>query len=278
MPAWRPGATRRATYSLAYALATCTRICSSPAPLGLAGVVGDAVSGLSKSQVHKLGERLAAKEPTKEDLELLDQYRLSFGPAYEEVTQAITNELGLQLSGRPQKTTESIIAKIRRERTSLPRMQDIAGGRIVVETCSDQDDAARRIRERFPGSRVTDRRVEPSHGYRAVHVIVVVEGKSVEIQVRTRLQDGWAQLSEKLSDMFGIDVKYGGGPEQARDMLSLSSQRIAEVETLEQQVAFGDRDHPAYEEVMGRLATVREELGLRIQTALRDLDGIQRLE
>ena len=245
-------------------------------PSGANRIVGGPHLVLSRSQLDKLGERLAFGEPTQEDLEQLDQYRRSFGPAYEEATRAITNELGLQLSGRPQKTTESIVAKIQRERTSLPRMQDIAGGRIVVEACAEQDDAVRRICQRFPESRVTDRRVRPSHGYRAVHVILVVAGKAVEIQIRTTLQDGWAQLSEKLSDIFGIDVKYGGGPEPASEMLSLSSERIAELETLEEQVAFGDRDHPAYEEVMGRLETLKEELASRIEAALRSLDKIER--
>jgi ppGpp synthetase/RelA/SpoT-type nucleotidyltranferase len=35
---------------------------------------------------------------------------------------------------------------------------------------------------------VIDRREKPSHGYRAVHVIVECGGRMVEIQVRTELQ------------------------------------------------------------------------------------------
>src|SRR3989337_3744310 len=93
-------------------------------PWGANRIVGGPHLVLSRSQLDKLGERLAFGEPTQEDLEQLDQYRRSFGPAYEEATRAITNELGLQLSGRPQKTTESIVAKIQRERTSLPRSEE----------------------------------------------------------------------------------------------------------------------------------------------------------
>jgi hypothetical protein len=59
---------------------------------------------------------------------------------------------------------------------------------------------------------VIDRREEPSFGYRAVHIIIYEEGLAVEVQVRTVLQDIWAQMSEKLGDMWGRDIRYGGQP------------------------------------------------------------------
>jgi ppGpp synthetase/RelA/SpoT-type nucleotidyltranferase len=34
---------------------------------------------------------------------------------------------------------------------------------------------------------VIDRRINPSHGYRAVHIIAKVSGMPIEIQVRTSL-------------------------------------------------------------------------------------------
>jgi ppGpp synthetase/RelA/SpoT-type nucleotidyltranferase len=42
---------------------------------------------------------------------------------------------------------------------------------------------------------IDDRREKPSHGYRAVHVIPRVDAHSIEIQVRTPLQDIWAQTN-----------------------------------------------------------------------------------
>ena len=45
-----------------------------------------------------------------------------------------------------------------------------------------------------------------------MHVIVTASnGRLVEIQVRTQLQDIYAQLVEKMADTFGIDLKYDGG-------------------------------------------------------------------
>ena len=42
-----------------------------------------------------------------------------------------------------------------------------------------------------------DRRKNPTYGYRAVHVIVYWDGIPVEIQIRTELQDTWAQIVER---------------------------------------------------------------------------------
>ncbi len=48
----------------------------------------------------------------------------------------------------------------------------------------------------------------------AVHVVVREVGLPVEVQVRTDLQHVWAELSEKLADAFGSQLKYGGGPKE----------------------------------------------------------------
>ncbi len=82
--------------------------------------------------------------------------------------------------------------------------------------------------------RVVDRRERPSHGYRAIHIVVLVRERAVEIQLRTALQHLWAELCEKLADTFGADIKYGGGSEKIRRLLSTSSQRVSEIERIEE--------------------------------------------
>jgi ppGpp synthetase/RelA/SpoT-type nucleotidyltranferase len=86
--------------------------------------------------------------------------------------------------------------------------------------------------EMFPGARVVDRRVRPSHGYRAVHVIVTSESRLVEIQIRTEVQHLWAQMSEKQSDTDPL-LKYGGGNAEARALLMEASSVLAELERME---------------------------------------------
>ena len=59
---------------------------------------------------------------------------------------------------------------------------------------------------------------------------------SVEIQIRTDAQHKWSELSEKLSDLKGIEVKYGGGSEQTRKLLTSSGNLIRDLEANEIQV------------------------------------------
>lgn len=84
----------------------------------------------------------------------------------------------------------------------------------------------------FPAT-IIDRRQRPSHGYRAVHVIARPNILPIEVQVRTRLQHLWAEISEKLADQLGVDVKYGGGPHMARQYLDHMGNIVKRFETLE---------------------------------------------
>lgn len=185
---------------------------------------------MTKSQIDKLGERLKTGNYSDDDLRLLDEYRRSFAEAYEAVIQRIVTWTGIEPTGRRIKSTQSIVAKLQRQSTKLSQIQDIAGCRITVEDIALQDEVVRKMIAAFPEATVVDRRRKPSHGYRAVHVITGKE-KSVEIQIRTKLQHLWAQLSEKLSDKFGPTIKYGGGPPEVQNQLLRYSENIAWVDT-----------------------------------------------
>ncbi len=115
----------------------------------------------------------------------------------------------------------------------LTQIQDIAGCRIVTPDMLDQVLVVGELEYQFKGAIIIDRRDTPSHGYRAVHVIVRHSGKLVEIQVRTALQHLWAELSEKLADLIDPAIKYGGGGEKRPDILDKTSEMVAEAENLE---------------------------------------------
>ena len=171
---------------------------------------------MSRSKLDKLGERLAAAGiPTDEDLALLLEVLSAYQAALAEVQQRL-RELGYRPTTRT-KTTGVLIEKLRRERSSLKSVQDIAGARIVSDCDrSEQDDIVSAVVETFSdGTRapkVKDRRALPSSGYRAVHVIVTVGDLPVEIQIRTQRQDQWAQIVEALGDKWGRGIRYGEGP------------------------------------------------------------------
>jgi putative GTP pyrophosphokinase len=188
---------------------------------------------LSKTQIDRLGDRLKGGPHTDSDLRLLDEYRRSFGEAYEAVVKTI-RQRGMFPTGRLAKSTVSIAEKLRRESIRLSQMQDIAGCRVVVVNVLEQERCVGSLKTDFPGASVIDRRDNPSHGYRAVHIIAEKLGKPIEIQVRSALQHLWAEVSEKSSDVLDPTIKYGGGTDSWRTFLTKSSESVAAYEVLEE--------------------------------------------
>ena len=207
------------------------------------------MAALSKTQIDRLGDRLRRGPPSEADLRLLDEYRLSFGDAYDAIIRTMRERLHLEPTGRTAKTPSSIAEKLRRESIRLSQIQDIAGCRIIVPDVFTQDHITVLLRDTFPETRVMDRRKNPSHGYRAVHVIVITQGASVEIQVRTALQDLWAELSERLSDVVDSSIKYGGGDPENQQWLLLISDSIAGWEELETRL---HPDDQAFHKIVAR--------------------------
>lgn len=191
------------------------------------------MSSLSKTQVDQLGDRLRKGKITEEGFRHLDAYRRSFAEAYEEVAGIIRETTGLEPTGRPAKSTTSIIEKLRRETIRLSQIQDIAVCRLVVPNVPAQDQVVERLKRALPKAVVVDRRERPSFGYRAVHIIATARDKPIEIQVRTEIQHLWAQLSEKLSDVVDPSIKYGGGDSETQDVLSTISRSLSSYEALE---------------------------------------------
>lgn len=187
----------------------------------------------SKTQIDNLGNRLRTGAISEDDLRTLDEYRRSFGEAYQVVVQTIRAGLRMKPTGRPAKSTSSVVDKLKRESIRLSQIQDIAGCRLIAKDMAAQDAAVAILKATFPEAFVVDRRVNPSYGYRAVHIIVKTGGRHIEIQVRSKLQHLWAEYSEKLSDVVDPKVKYGGGPEAVSTILAKISRTIAEFEGME---------------------------------------------
>lgn len=115
----------------------------------------------SKTQIDKLGERLTTGEIGETDLQMLDEYRRAFREAYEVVVGSIRQETQLEPTGRPAKSTPSIIEKLGRESIRLTQMQDIAGCRVVVRDTLEQNQTTAQLVKLFPGAVVVDRRAKP---------------------------------------------------------------------------------------------------------------------
>lgn len=187
----------------------------------------------SKTQIDLLGERLKKGLRTEEDLRLLDTYRRTFHVPYDKVTRIVREELGLDPTGRPAKSTSSVIDKLMRESIRLSQIQDIAGCRVVISNLLEQKPVVQSLKKIYSEARYVDRLKDPKYGYRAIHIIPIVDRKPIEIQVRSLLQHLWAELSEKISDKFGKDLKYGGGNKEWLACLFLLSDIIERYEGLQ---------------------------------------------
>ena len=196
---------------------------------------------LSGNQLDKLGKRLAQPGPISDgDYVLLGQVAQAYQAMTDRVQERLRN-LGFEPTTRGFKSTGTLVDKLRRTNLPLKDIQDLAGARIVVDGDRlDQDRVVERIVQAFQDHskppRVIDRRVQPSFGYRACHVIVYEDSIPMEIQVRTKLQDTWAQMSEKLGDVWGRGLRYGQGPDMPDAPVALGSfsTRREVVESLQQ--------------------------------------------
>lgn len=193
---------------------------------------------MSRSALDRLGKRLAAEgEIADADYDLLLEVLTAYQQALQEAQERL-HRLGYSPTSRT-KTTGVLVDKLRREHSSLKSVQDIAGTRIICADRDEQNDIVQSVVTCFADGgrepKVKDRRDEPSHGYRAVHVVVTVQDLPVEIQIRTERQDTWAQIVESLGDRWGRQIRYGEGPaEPDRPIMPGMSVTRAELWTLVQ--------------------------------------------
>ncbi|MFN0145697.1 MAG: RelA/SpoT domain-containing protein [Dehalococcoidia bacterium] len=193
---------------------------------------------LTKAAIDRLGDRLRSEELAPDDVDAYHALRSTMLEELAAVHLTVTN-LGVELlrAGTRLKTLESTRAKLRRSTTKLSQMQDLAGCRATVLDLDAQDRLTERIVDHFQVVRHYDLRDRPRCGYRAIHVVVRTPAGPVELQLRTRFQDSWANHSERLSERFGLEVKYCGGPPWVRRYLDWLAETGRQGEDLERMAA-----------------------------------------
>lgn len=231
---------------------------------------------ISRSAMDALGKRLRAPRVDAQDWALLLTVLAEYQDALDSVKIRL-EQLGLAPTIRV-KSTGTLIDKLNRG-SSLKSVQDLAGARVVVSGgWAEQDRVVGLVKNEFAGSRVIDRRSNPSHGYRAVHVIVAQADVPVEVQVRTELQHVWAEAIERLGDAWGRELRYGEPirngeleirPGLTRDgllaLLDLVSELIHRVETIEGDLATTHhgpnlRDDEEHRRVVTTLSSVKHDV------------------
>ncbi len=106
-----------------------------------------------------------------------------------------------------------MIDKLAREpKMQVTQMQDIGGVRALLPSLPHVYAVSRRLRKTWTIIRVRDYIAEPkTSGYRALHLIVRRSGYPVEVQLRTALQDAWANQVEEDGRRLGVGLKFGAG-------------------------------------------------------------------
>ena len=190
---------------------------------------------LTRSQINRAGRRLRkAETPDEADRQIYDEFRATFAEPLAEVVEALRGVAGGAPVTYRLKRFETTVEKLRRLTSDLARLEDIAGCRVVVPTMREQRDILGLIRQEFKIIRERDYQAEPRDGYRALHVVVHSQGKAVEVQIRTELEEQWANAAERLADKLDPAIKYGSGPRGAHDILDAASRICGRLDAAEE--------------------------------------------
>lgn len=183
---------------------------------------------LSKSLIDKAGRALAGQISVSEEQLLefeyyFDEYRKSHLQPLSEITLELQGWLqgygdsyyiAQRLKRKPQ-----ISRKLKRLSARLTQLQDIGGCRIIVARNRDVDRLRDFIRQQLAGGggftllRETDyrERGRDDSGYRALHLMLQRDGRTVELQLRSKIQHHWAEGIERTSVIYGRHLKEGDG-------------------------------------------------------------------
>ena len=193
----------------------------------------------SNRKIDQLGDRLRNHCLEYGDLEKLDEFRQTYSDIDTQAYSVIQDTLQacrdkLVITRRKRKTRQSIVDKLyREEKLRLSQMQDIVGCRIVVQggaqaACQVNKQLVNAFEEKQFRIQSKPRNKD---GYRAIHLIVKINKKSYEIQLRTLAQDVFANLVERLSDKENT-LKYGGTDKEqpVREKLKALSDTLVDID------------------------------------------------
>lgn len=123
----------------------------------------------------------------------------------------------------------TIVDKLAREPTmEVTQMHDIGGVRARLPSLTHVYAVSRRLKKTWTIHRTRDYIAAPkASGYRALHHIVVRDGIKVEVQLRTILQDAWANQVEDDGRRTEVGFKFGQGAPAVHDFYVAMSEAFA---------------------------------------------------
>jgi putative GTP pyrophosphokinase len=160
------------------------------------------------------------------------------------------------------KRTATIGDKLTREPTmDVTQMQDIGGVRARLPGVEEVYAVSRRLKKSWTVQRTRDYIAEPKpSGYRALHHIVRRDGRLIEVQLRTTLQDAWANQVEDDDHSTGMGLKFGRAPRAMNSYYILVSRVFALAEQgREVPDALADELRFAYVKIKDELRRTRDD-------------------
>jgi hypothetical protein len=161
----------------------------------------------------------------REAYEILDLFRGAHQPPMTKVAMGLRSMVKTAthrdpvVSQRLKRSPRIVRKLVRMGNSNLARLEDIGGCRAIVQNIDELESVRARI-EQVWGQRfgqIRRRRdyiAEPqATGYRALHWAVERDGRRIEVQVRTRLQQQWANAVELADGRLNLTLKDGVGPE-----------------------------------------------------------------
>jgi len=160
------------------------------------------------------------------------------------------------------KKAPTISHKLLREPAmKLSRMADIGGVRAVLPTQVAAYRVAVRLRRNWTITRFRDYVANPkADGYRALHLINRNRGRLIEVQLRTPLQDSWANAVEAFARTIAPGLKFGAGPPELREYFIAVGESFAR----------GDQDLPPDPALVARVDDLQKSVDTLLDRAANE--------
>lgn len=145
------------------------------------------------------------------------------------VRQFVMQESSQVIVAQRLKRLPQIVHKLSRmPDTKLARMEDIGGCRAILDDRAEIEGVLARINKNWDVKRHRDYIEDPkSSGYRGVHVVIERDGHRIEIQLRTRGQQDWANTVERWAGRYRLPLKDEQGPAEVLGWFRLAAEGIA---------------------------------------------------
>ncbi len=209
--------------------------------------------GQLKWEMEDLALRILEPETYREIALGLEENRTEREAYVEKFAQTLQKKLhaegiSARVFGRP-KHIYSIWRKLQRKRTSLSELYDLRATRVIVDqlaTCYTVLGVVHNDWRHLP-SEFDDYIANPKdNGYQSLHTAVVgPEGKVVEVQVRTREMDDFAELGVAAHWRY----KEGGREDQALNRAIASLRQLLEADHSDQNLLDEIQSEPLHQRV-----------------------------